>query len=100
MNYILTKNRNINLFAKNKCSSFNDEEIPNYLSKLTFESQMRNKYNKLPRGITLAPTKHQFKKWLFKFDKMTEFNKFPLRKDNIAIFTPKFSHQINFYCTL
>ena len=60
---------------------------------------MRKKYNKLPRGITLAPTKPQFKKWLLKYDTMTELDNFPLRKDNTSSNTPMFSHQIINYCT-
>ena len=66
LNTILTNDRNINLKAQNKCSSFNDEEKPSFINKKSYETQMRHDYNKLDRGITLAPNIFTFKKLLKK----------------------------------
>ena len=54
MNHILTKNRNINLFAQNKGNYFDQDEKPNYLSQQSFKNLMRKKYNAIPREITLS----------------------------------------------
>ena len=99
MNFILTKNININLLSQNKCSSFNNDEFPSYLSKLSFEHLMRDKYNKLPRGLTLSTSKPQFKKWLNIYSTMNEFDRFLPRIDNTRSIFPKLSHQVISYCS-
>ena len=68
MNCLLTKNRNQNLTSQNKFSTFLDNEMPSAITKISFEYLMREKYNKLPREITLSQTLNNFKKWLKKFN--------------------------------
>ena len=92
MNHILTKDRNIRLLAQGKCGSFNEEEIPSQISRLSFESIMRIKYNNLPRGITLSPNIEVFSKWLLKYHDMKEFDKYPHRNDNITTHIPVISY--------
>ena len=99
MNFILTNNININLLFQNKCSSFNNNEYPSYLSKLSFEHLMRDKYNKLPGGLTLSPTKLQFKKWLNIYCSINEFDHFPIRKGNLMTRIPKIFQQVILSCS-
>ena len=99
MYFILTKDRNINLLAQNKCCTFNHDENPSYLTKLSFESNMRIKYNLLPRAITLSPNVNLFKKWLHKYHDMTEFECYPVRKDNNITSVPVISHQKLLFCS-
>ena len=100
MNFILMKNRNLNLLAQGKCSSFNPDEIPTMIQKASFEYKMRDKYNHLPRGITLAPTIMNFKKWIHKYQEMSEFECYPLRKDYNFTLSPVISHQVIHYCMM
>ena len=99
MNYILTKNRNINLLAQNKCSSFNPDKTPSYITKLSFESIMRKKYNLLPREITLSPNIKLFKKWIKRHQDMTEYDRYPARIDNTTTHVPVISHMKISYCS-
>ena len=69
--FILTQDRNINLFSQNKCSSFDNNSNSSYIYKQQFTKHARKKYNSLNRGITLSPNKPSFKKWLFKSHHMT-----------------------------
>ena len=84
LNAILTTNRSKILMSQNKCSSFLNDDMPSVRTKLSFEYIIREKYNKLPRQVTLSPNTKSFKKWLYRYNEHNEFLQYPLRKDNIT----------------
>ena len=89
--HCLTENRNIRLLSQNKCGTFQDDDMYD-TTKRSFVNMSMSIYNKLPRGLTLSPNKELFRKWLKKYHRMGEFDRFPYRCDNTAQISPLISH--------
>ena len=99
LNNILTKNRNINMLSQNKCNTFFTNDKPSLHTRKSFEHIFRDKFNKLPRGLTLAPSVSNFSKWLNIYNNTGEFTRFPIRKDNMTVPYHPFSTINVFHCS-
>ena len=90
----LTLNRNIRNTEQNKCGPPDINMGWSTISQNQFVYQMKIKYNKLNRDLTLCPNSKSFAKWI----KRTYFNSntiLPKRNDNSNHLLPPIISQVN-----